>query len=64
MGNIQIKEAQKIAETWTGGECTHPSLYKEYDLGSATGDYICKTCGKAGFGRDWPEKRRTQNPSA
>ena len=58
MGNIQIKEARKIEESWDGSECDHPALAKEYDLGSATGDYVCKTCGESGFGSDWPERRR------
>ena len=38
--------------------CTHSSLSKEYHLGSATGDFICDECGKAGFGRNWPEQAR------
>lgn len=58
MGNIQIKEARRLEEGWSGGECDHPTLAKEYDLGAATGDYVCKTCGESGSGRDWPEKQR------
>ncbi|MPY25150.1 hypothetical protein [Shewanella sp. YLB-07] len=38
--------------------CRHTNLSKEYHLGSATGDFICDECKKAGFGRNWPEQAR------
>jgi len=25
--------------------CNHPSIEREYYLGSNTGDYVCSTCG-------------------
>jgi len=58
MGNIQNKEALKIAENWSGGDCPHDTVNKEYYLGAATGDYICSKCGASGSSRDWPEKER------
>lgn len=61
MGNIQNDEARKIEENWQGGSCTHPIVFKEYYLGSATGDYICSTCGASGSSKDWPEKLRNRD---
>lgn len=49
MKNVQVKDVPN---------CTHSSLSKEYHLGSATGDFICDDCGKAGFGRDWPKQEQ------
>lgn len=62
MGNIQNDKAREIAEKWQGGKCTHEVLYKEYYLGTATGDYVCGCCGASGLGRDWPE--RNGNPQS
>lgn len=55
---MQANEAAKLRARWGGKPCDHPQVMKEYDLGTATGDYVCTTCGEAGWGRDWPEKER------
>lgn len=59
-GMMQIDEAERRRESWGGKPCRHPRLDKEYYLGSATGDYVCTTCGEAGFGSDWPGKERAR----
>lgn len=55
---MQMKEAIELRKLWSGRTCDHPDLDKEYDLGSATGDYVCTTCGRSGFGNDWNERER------
>lgn len=50
---MQIKKANKLREEWGNKPCDHPSLEKEYHNGSATGDYVCKQCGEARWGRMW-----------
>ena len=42
MKAIQTKEVK----TKNVPNCTHSSLSKEYNLASATGDYICDFCGE------------------
>lgn len=58
---MQMKEAAESRERWGGKPCDHPNLDKEYELGTATGDYVCTTCGKAGWGRDWAERERKES---
>lgn len=55
---MQIKKAEELREKWGNKPCDHPSLEKEHALGSATGDYVCTQCGRAGWGRDWVAKER------
>ncbi|MCP5002382.1 MAG: hypothetical protein GY941_00285 [Planctomycetes bacterium] len=55
---MQMKKATELREQWGNKPCDHPSLEKEYELGSATGDYVCTQCGKAGWGSDWARKER------
>ena len=50
---MQIKEAVALRKRWGNQPCNHPVLDKEYDLGISTGDYVCTTCGRAGWGSDW-----------
>ena len=50
---MQAKKANELRKEWGDKPCEHPCLTKEYELGSATGDYFCATCGKSGWGRDW-----------
>ena len=50
---MQTEDAEDLREKWGNKQCEHPSLEKEYYLGSATGDYICVVCGKAGWGPNW-----------
>jgi uncharacterized protein with PIN domain len=56
-----MKEAAELREKWGGKPCEHPNLDKEYELGTATGDYVCTTCGKAGWGRDWADIERKES---
>jgi len=53
---MQTKKARELKEMWGDKPCSHPSLDKEYELGSATGDYVCTTCGKSGWGNNWNSK--------
>lgn len=53
---MQLEEAQELRIRWGDKPCNHPSITKEYYLGTNTGDYVCTTCGQAGWGRDWREK--------
>jgi hypothetical protein len=57
MGNIQNKDVQVITDKWGNKPCNHPTLSKEYILGSATGDYVCDQCGRVGYGKDWNKKK-------
>ncbi|MGE7954821.1 hypothetical protein [Lysinibacillus xylanilyticus] len=50
---MQLEEARDLRERWGEKLCNHPDLTKEYYLGTQTGDYVCTTCGKARWGRDW-----------
>lgn len=55
--SIQNEETRKLSKQWGDKPCDHPHLEKEYYLGTATGDYVCTTCGAAGSGRNWTQKR-------
>lgn len=50
---MQMSEAAKLRKAWGEKPCSHSSVEKEYSLGTATGDYVCTSCGQAGWGRDW-----------
>ena len=56
---MQFKEALALKEAWGDKQCNHPNVEKEYYLGTATGDYVCTTCGLAGGERNW-NKEKTQ----
>ncbi|NOQ23783.1 MAG: hypothetical protein GQ564_00330 [Bacteroidales bacterium] len=43
---MQFKESQRLRADWDGSDCDHPRILKEYDLGAATTDWVCDTCGK------------------
>lgn len=58
---MQMNKAGALREKWGDKPCDHPSLDKEYELGAATGDYVCTTCGKAGWGRDWVTKESKES---
>ena len=62
---MQIHEALALRTSWGNSPCDHPQLEKEYELGSATGDYVCKKCGQAGWGSEWNSRLQvpTQPPS-
>jgi hypothetical protein len=47
-------------EKWGDKPCDHKHLEKEYYHGSATGDYVCKQCGRAGYGENWPAKEKME----
>ena len=55
---MQMKEAEERRKAWGGKPCNHPSLVKEYELGTATGDYVCTQCGESGWGRNWANADR------
>lgn len=45
---MQSDEAARLQQAWIAKgnpPCSHPETSKEYFLGSATGDRVCKTCG-------------------
>ncbi len=50
---MQTNEAEELRIRWGEAPCAHPSLEKEYELGSATGDYVCTRCGHTGWGPYW-----------
>jgi len=61
---MQMKKAAELRGKWGNKPCDHPSLDKEYELGTATGDYVCTKCGEAGWGKNWVEtKKKTQDNS-
>jgi hypothetical protein len=63
---MQIEKAIELRRRWIAkGDppCDHPHLDKEYDLGADTGDYVCTTCGKAGWDSDWPQREREEEKS-
>lgn len=53
---MQTKEAEKLRRAWGNKPCDHTNLDKEYYLGSATGDYVCVTCGKSDVGSSWNQQ--------
>jgi hypothetical protein len=61
---MQMRDASALRKRWGNKPCSHPHLEKEYDLGAATGDYVCTTCGEAGWGSDWNEKKDAKKPEA
>lgn len=58
---MQAKTARRLREAWGDKPCNHPNLEKEYELGSDTGDYVCTSCGKSGWGRDWNREQQDDN---
>lgn len=42
---MQYEEGAELRKEWGDKPCSHPTIVKEYYLGSNTGDYICTTCG-------------------
>lgn len=45
---MQLSDAKRLREQWAAKgnpTCTHPVVFKEYYLGSQTGDFVCDTCG-------------------
>lgn len=44
---MQFKDAQTLKKEWGDKPCSHPTITKEYVLGTSTGDYVCTTCGRA-----------------
>ncbi len=53
---MQGKKAKELQKSFGNKPCDHPYLDKEYELGAATGDYVCTTCGATGWGPDWNKK--------
>jgi hypothetical protein len=49
---MQMEKATVLRDEWAANgdpPCSHPTIDKEYHLGSDTGDVICTTCGRV-----WP----------
>lgn len=53
---IQMNEVEALRKAWGNKPCDHPSLYKEYFNGTATGDYVCTQCGLTGWDSNWNKK--------
>lgn len=53
---MQNTKALSLKERWGGKPCDHLKLTKEYDRATATGDYVCTTCGESGWGWSWNKK--------
>jgi len=58
---MQMHEAEALSRRWNNKPCNHPHVEKEYHFGSDTGDYVCTTCGQAGWGRHWPAEERKEH---
>jgi hypothetical protein len=43
---MKRKRAEELRETWGDAPCEHPQLAKLYDLGVATGGFVCVQCGR------------------
>jgi len=56
---MQLDKALQLRRAWGDKPCAHPTLDKEYYLGSSTGDYVCTTCGK-NFSREEAQQHREQ----
>jgi hypothetical protein len=52
---MQLNEARELQRMRRGIPCKHHEIEKEYHLGTDTGDYVCTTCGQAGWGNKWNE---------
>jgi len=42
---MQFDEAQRLRKEWGNKPCDHPTIEKEFYLGTGTGDYVCTKCG-------------------
>lgn len=49
---MQMNEAMQVSKEWGNKPCDHPSVEKEYHLGTQTGDYVCTQCGQTRSNRD------------
>lgn len=53
---MKIETAEKLREEWGGKPCDHSYIDKERYLGTHTGEYVCKQCGKLFDSKDqWKE---------
>ena len=57
---MQMQTAIKLKNAWGDKPCDHIELEKEFDKGTATGDYVCKQCGQAGWGNTWNKQKTPQ----
>lgn len=54
---MKMSEAKELRLRWGNKPCNHQDLEIERDVtGTSTGDYVCTTCGQAGWGSNWNEK--------
>lgn len=57
---MQMSDANELRRRHGGEPCDH-DWEKEYYLGSATGDYVCRKCGITGA--EFKAKRQKSEPS-
>jgi len=60
---MQTDKAKQLREDWGDKPCDHPSIVKEYYLGTHTMDYVCTVCGAelTKNTKDNIESRRTKD---
>ena len=53
-----MNQADRLKKKWGDKPCDHPEIRRgQYDLGGATGDYVCAQCGKTFIeGEEWDRK--------
>ncbi len=49
---MQLQKARELQKNWGDKPCDHKELEKEYFNSTATGDYVCRVCGKAFWNGD------------
>ncbi len=54
---MDAKKARALTKNWGDKPCNHPSIDKEYDAGSSTGDYICTQCGQVIDKDEWKKEQ-------
>jgi transcription initiation factor TFIIIB Brf1 subunit/transcription initiation factor TFIIB len=54
---MQLEEAKELRKMWGNKPCEHKERVKEYMKSTATGDYVCTTCGEA----IWDNGRNDKN---
>ncbi len=60
---MQSRDANRLRKLSDTKSCEHPSLEKEYNLSSDTGDYACTICGKSMPMERWEILREKQQKS-
>lgn len=58
---MQFEDAQRLREEWGNNPCSHPTISKEYMLGTGTGDYVCTTCGRTSSDKSYFKNNKEGN---